>query len=477
MSHGREGRHLSRRQFLSAGLGIGGAAVLAACGATPTPQVIEKVVKETVEVEKVVKETVEVEKVVKETVVVEVTPAPPETSGSLKIWVFPLTENDMDVLWEPLMGRFKEAYPNIETNIELLPWGGRREKMLTAFAAGEAPDIAYVNTDTLSLFGTNDVLMPLGDVIPQGVWDDLTGDLERGLSWEGKRLMFPTLMIGTGHLYNKGLFEEIGWDVEKPPETWDDLRELGAASKDAGYFMTSWNTMDWGNCWVTMIWQAGGNVYSEDLTKVLLNTDPAYETLSFEVELFQNEWVPKEGAVGSPEESSAAAAVNYWIEGKQTLSGWGNATIVQNTKSQAPDIDFGLVPVWKNKEQVELGGAGCWGIFKSTKAPEAAQAWLLWMIAPEQQGFYGAVTGFAPPRKSAYAYWPADPGVKAFMELRLDYLRMNQDSSYFWQEGKITCAPYFQAAVLGYQSVEEALAGAQEELQAIVDEWNEKRGK
>ncbi len=40
------------------------AILAAACGPTPTPEVIEKVVKETVEVEKIVKETVEVEKVV-----------------------------------------------------------------------------------------------------------------------------------------------------------------------------------------------------------------------------------------------------------------------------------------------------------------------------------------------------------------------------------------------------------------------------
>jgi len=475
MLQDKGGRSFSRRGLLGAGLAVGGAAVLAACGATPTPQTVIQTVEVVKEVEKVVQQTVEVEKVVEQTVVVEVTAAPSSLSGDLKIWVFPQGEDDMGLLWTPLQKRFAESYPNINLGIELLPWGGRREKMLTAFAAGEAPDVAYVNTDTLSLFGTNDVLIPLDDIIPQEAWDDLYGNLIAGLTWEGQRVMYPALLIGTGHIYNKGIFTELGLDPESPPLTWDDLRAVGAAAVAKNYFLTAWNTIDWGNCWVTMIWQAGGNVYTPDLTKVLLDSDAAREALAFMTELFRNNWVPREGAIGSEEESAGAAAVDYWIQGKSMLSGWGNPNITTNTASQAPDIQFGLDPVWKNKRQVETGGAGCWGCFKNSKYPEAASEWLNWLIAPEQQGFYGSVTKNAPPRRSAWDYWAAEAGPRDFVALRVDLVEMNQDTSYFWQEGKTICAPYFQAAVLGYQSVEEALAGAQAELQAVVDEFNASR--
>jgi len=460
---------------LGTGLAAGGASVLAACGATPTPQTVVETVVVTTEVEKVVEQTVEVEKVVEKEVVVEVTPAPSTLAGEVNVWVFPQGENDLDALWTPLNARFQQEYPGISLNIELLPWGGRREKMLTAYAAGEAPDAAYVNSDTISLFGTNDVLAPLDDVLAQEAWDDLFGDLQAELIWEGKRLMFPALLIGTGHLYNKGLMSEIGLDPEKPPYTWDELRAAGAASATSGYFLTSWNTMDWANTWVSIVWQAGGTTFSEDMTKALLDTEPAYEALNFAVEMFQNGWVPKEGAVGSDTESSAVSAVNYWIEGRSTLSGWGNPDITTNTRTQAPEIDFGLVPVWMNKRQVCNGGAGCWGVFKGSKAPEATAAWLNWLIQPEQQGFYGSVTKFAPPRRSAWDYWAAEPLPKEFVAMRIDLLEMNQDTTYFWQEGKVICAPYFQAAVLGYQTVEQALAGAQAELQQLVDEFNASR--
>ncbi|MGI6209189.1 MAG: ABC transporter substrate-binding protein [Anaerolineae bacterium] len=448
---------MSRRQVLAAGLALGGAGVLAACApAASAPQGGQ-------------------EPSGAEVATQEPAPAASTLAGELKIWVFPQGENDLDALWAPLTAKFADVYPDIKPNIELLPWGGRREKMLTAVAAGEAPDMAYVNTDTISLFGTNNVLAALDDVIAPEAWDDLYGNLLVGLTWEGKRLMYPALLIGTGHLFNKGLAAEIGLDPEKPPYTWDELREAGAASAENGYFLTAWNTMDWGNTWVTIVWQAGGNTFSPDLTKALLDTDPCYEALSFAVEMFQNNWVPKEGAVGSDAEAAAVTPVDYWIEGKSTLSAWGNPDITTNTKSQAPEIDFALDPVWMNKRQVCLGGAGCWGIFKDSKSPEATAAWLNWLIEPEQQGFYGTVTKFAPPRRSAWDHWTAEELPKEFVSLRVDLLEMNQDSSYFWQEGKVTCAPYFQAAVLGYQTVEEALQGAQADLQAIVDEFNASR--
>jgi len=83
------GRSLSRRDVLRFGLVGAGVASLAACGATPTPQVIEKVVTSVVEKEvtkivegtpQVVKETVVVQQTVEK--VVEVTPTAAPVLGA-----------------------------------------------------------------------------------------------------------------------------------------------------------------------------------------------------------------------------------------------------------------------------------------------------------------------------------------------------------------------------------------------------------
>ncbi|MDP2953003.1 MAG: twin-arginine translocation signal domain-containing protein, partial [Chloroflexota bacterium] len=64
---------LSRRTFLQGAAAVGGMAALAACGATPTPQIIKEVIKETVVVEKPVEKQVTTIKEVTKEVVKEVT--------------------------------------------------------------------------------------------------------------------------------------------------------------------------------------------------------------------------------------------------------------------------------------------------------------------------------------------------------------------------------------------------------------------
>ena len=79
---------MNRRKFLALAGSVAGAGVLAAC-ATPTPQVIEKVVTQVVEKEKIVEKKVEVvqtKEVVKEVqkeVVKQVTPTP---GPKLLVW-------------------------------------------------------------------------------------------------------------------------------------------------------------------------------------------------------------------------------------------------------------------------------------------------------------------------------------------------------------------------------------------------------
>jgi len=89
--------------------------VAAACGPTPTPEVIEKVVKETVVVEKEVE--VEVTKIVEVEKEVVVTATPVPVVVTFMSWA----EDDFEVgALEELIKRFKKAHPEVTVECEIV---------------------------------------------------------------------------------------------------------------------------------------------------------------------------------------------------------------------------------------------------------------------------------------------------------------------------------------------------------------------
>lgn len=392
--------------------------------------------------------------------------AAPVVSGELDIWTFPMTEDDQGLIWDPLGERFHAEFPEIKTNIELLPWGGRREKMLAAFAAGEAPDIAATDIDTIQLFGRSDCMEPLDDILGPEVWDDIPENLYAGLSWEGKRIMYPKTFYCDGYVANKALLTEVGWDAEKPPETWDDFRELGAMAQAKGYFLTAATTVSICYTFTGWVWQAGGRELSDDGNTSLIDGEAGQAACAFEAEMFIKGWVPIEGAVGSEEEVTSSA--DYFIQGRQVLSSAMTAGSYVMAKRQAPDIEMVLCPALRNVRQVKPGWADCWSIFRNSD--ESAPVWLKWMARPENAGFYCSATGYTPPGQAAKNYWVTDPDQLAFMDTNSPYTEMNQDNFAWYQLRKLTYAPYRQAAALGKMTPEEAMVAAAKDLNAKIQE-------
>jgi len=208
-------KRISRRSFLAlAGAGAAGV-VLAACA----PQ--EVVVKEEVEVTREVEVEKEVQVEVEKEVPVEVTAAPE-----------PMV---LDMLWDNwgdfynnLMTPIGESYtqdvnPNVTVEWTFSPdWS---QSLLTALAAGDAPDATFLRIHTCASLAYEQALLPLDAYMVQ------TG-LEREqfilamydpCVWEGKLYALPGGSDWNDLYYNKDLLEEVG--IAAPPTTVYELVE------------------------------------------------------------------------------------------------------------------------------------------------------------------------------------------------------------------------------------------------------------
>ncbi|MHB0859615.1 MAG: ABC transporter substrate-binding protein [Anaerolineae bacterium] len=246
----RETYRLSRRDLLRFGAIGASATILAAC----QPQVVEKIVKETVEVEKIVE--TEVEKIVEQTVVVEVEAGPAKAA----------LEGQVGVLWgisyehhvkayERCANLFKEQ-TGAEMKIE--PEAGA-DKFIAALAAGTAPDIECLMGKLLTPLLIRNVVASVDETVfaPMGVdasdkwwW----GDSIQAYEWQGKHYGVPLEANNCGQCVNVPVddLEALGIRDQWPPhldsdppvvffESYEEMWELAKMlQKEEGGEVVKW---------------------------------------------------------------------------------------------------------------------------------------------------------------------------------------------------------------------------------------------
>ena len=188
-----------------------------------------------------------------------------------------------------LQQAFMEAYPNIKLQEEITSLGTYWQKMLTATAAGESPDIMHHSPYYHVQFASNNVTIPLDPFIERdGV--DLSEFYEGAITsgrWQPRQVRtgsgdlhaFPTVWhTGTMWFYNKNQFAEKG--IPEPDEswTWDTIVDVGkeftVINDDGSAESYGMDTPVDGNGRMNFwIFQTGGLFYDDDYTKCLIK-DP-----------------------------------------------------------------------------------------------------------------------------------------------------------------------------------------------------------
>lgn len=147
--------------------------------------------------------------------------------------------------------QFEEAYPNITVEPQEYEW--KATTFAAQLAGGTLPDVFEIPlTDAKTLIENGQ----LADVDAQFQALPYAGDfndtlLEAGKGADGKVYAIPAKSIyGVALHYNRDLFTQAGLDPDKPPTTWDEVRQDAKQIKDrtgvAGYAeMAASNTGGW----------------------------------------------------------------------------------------------------------------------------------------------------------------------------------------------------------------------------------------
>jgi multiple sugar transport system permease protein len=146
-----------------------------------------------------------------------------EKTITLEVWGIPKDPGKLKALED-----FQKENPSIKLNIVLGAFGfqERPEKLLTAIASGNPPDVVLIDRMTVAEWAGRGALRPLDDVAEEyGIKaSDYQPEVWRGSVFNGHLYATPSHFNITCSLFwNRRMYKEAGLKPNTPPRTWDQM--------------------------------------------------------------------------------------------------------------------------------------------------------------------------------------------------------------------------------------------------------------
>ena len=297
---------------------------------------------------------------------------------TLTLWLPPYGSEDVldQKIWEPVLKEFEEQY-DAKINLEIIPWANYEEKYMTGIAGGQGPDVGYMYAEMFPSFIEMGALRPIAEYVTQEDRDNYFY-LDRGVMF-GKQYGLPIILGNPAILYyNADILNELG--VE-PPTNWEEFKDIaikatkdtdGDGKIDQWGFAPGWGASYFGEMnylWYCWLWQAGGDLFSEDLTKVAFNSPAGLEAAQFLYDLRLTHNVIPDGFTSQNNHEMFA---NFFGNGKAAFIVHQSAAAGKVLDKEFPDLHWGFVPSLKNKQKGTFVAIDQLVLLSSAKNPELA---------------------------------------------------------------------------------------------------------
>lgn len=323
-----------------------------------------------------------------------------KASGTVTVWAMG-TEGEA-------LGEFAKAFtaanPDAKIEVTAIPWDAAHDKISTAIAANQVPDVSLIGTTWMGEFAATGALDPTPDVVkPESFFDGAWGTTEVGGTSYGVPWYVETRVL----YVNTALAAKAGVSAE--PSTWADLTATAKGMQGAG--------ATWGlniqpgktGSWQTLLpfaWQEGAKLTNGDGTKITLDTPEMVAALTYYQSFFTDGVAPKELPEGTLETDFAAGKIGAFVSGPWHIGLLKDAG--------ATDVTLAPLPAGKNKASF-IGGSDL-AVFKDAKNRDAAWKFVQWLSQPDTQAAWYKATSDLPAVPEAWKTGDlaTDPQLKVF---------------------------------------------------------------
>jgi len=295
-------------------------------------------------------------------------------SGTVEVWAMG-TEGEE-------LGDFAAAFtaenPDVKINVTAIPWDAAHDKIATAIAGGQTPDVSMIGTTWMGEFAATGALDPTPDLIDsslffEGAWGSTdVGGTHFGVPW----------YVETRVLYYRTDL------VPEPPTDWDGLtamaKDMQAAGAEWGITLQPGQTGAW-QTFMPFAWQAGAQVINEDGTEFTIDSPEFVEALTKYQSFFTDGLAPTELPQGSLEPDFMAGTIGSFVSGPWHIG------ILEETDA-AGMANVGLAPLPAGAKSASFIGGANLAVFKDAENRDAAWKFVEWLSqSPVQVEWYKTV--------------------------------------------------------------------------------------
>lgn len=349
-----------------------------------------------------------------------------------------------------LIKEFNKKYPNVTVDIQYFPDDGMSNKYLLALQQKNGPDVINMQLAWTPAFSLSGGLLDLTKYEADNNLADFYPGALNACKVNDKIYGLPYRSETHGLIYNKDLFKAAGLDPEKAPSTWDEvLADAKKLTKGgvSGFALPGKNAGNMTYQLFNMIFSKGGEVFSSDSKKSMLDQTADLQMANYYVDMFTKEKVVPNSIL----QNDGVADRNLFTSGKVAMymSGPYDLPTIQKANPKI-NIGTGMIPELGAGKKVILGG---WSVAATsyTKNPDAAAALVNFLTSADASIVYSNTFSA---RKSTAAHY-ADPLLQPFLK-SLDYAQTLPAIPQLTQIQN-TASEQLQGALAGTSSTDDAM--------------------
>jgi multiple sugar transport system substrate-binding protein len=338
---------------------------------------------------------------------------------------------------------------NYKVEIEYVPFCDMKKKYSMGMVADELPDLGTIDNPDMAAFASMGLFEDITSQVNE--WGESDNYFEgplKSATLDGKYYGLPLTSNCLAMFYNKKVFTDLNLSV---PTTWDELIEVGQKIKTSNMYplaLSAVKTEEGVFQYLPWYLSTGATVENPDSAESI-------KALEFFEEMLDK-------GIISPEVISWNQSDVYrqFAAGKAAMmiNGPWNISAVQR---DAPDLDFGIALVPRDKQFASVLGGENFGIIKGGNV-DGAWDFLRYYSSKEIMDKFISQTGYFPPREDVAkenTRWTDDPILKVFME-EMEYAAPRGPSAK-WPQISAAIAEGLQKGLSENFSAEEAMKEAQ----------------